>query len=677
LAGGIYTVTTAYGELKVTQAGGAYTYTLNNRVDNDTQVGADTNGYLETFTYTGNSTGAGTPINLLVTIKDDAPVAVTSTVFVDEGSLPTYNLTFVLDTSGSMAFTEKSVDANGVATSVSRMSLAIDAIKTLVNIGYSQAQNVIIKLVTFDTTATYENTATAYATKAAFFAALDSAVTTPAGSTNYQAGLDTALTALGTVDNTQANIVYFISDGVPTVGDITDPGASIVAGGNGYRDFVNANGVKSFAIGIGTGVPDPTELNNIHNIDANKNAITDPAIIVADVNRLADALLSTVPLGFAGSIASGASGSSLNLGADGGFISSFIMKLDTNGDGTPDTDVTFTFNPAGGTPAGIGIISVIGAYPATGFPLNGDVLKLDSSNGFTKGNLVFNFTTGEYAYLTNGAAFEGDQFVINYVATDRDGDSTNGQQTVVVKDAQPRAFNDYDTLFAGSTFYDGNVISGISTDNAIGVSITALGGKGAGEDTIADNAKVTSILFKGVNLDLSTLVGSTAAAGGTYTVTSIGGIKTLTWTATTGGASLIFNQEGYYKYTPPATQLPVNLTQAPVTLPFVTAANVTAAATAGVTLDAIAPNKSVVDGTATVTAGAGVTGGTSNTLVDSLESLVINFSTALNPHGVQGIVFTTATGTGNLGLNTNSGFSYRAYNVALQVRLPCQLLLQA
>ena len=656
----IRTVITSYGTLVVNQATGAYTYTLNNKVDNDSQTGADTNEFLETFNYVRGATGNA---NLIVTIKDDAPVATNSTVYVDEGSLPTYNLTFVLDTSGSMAYTEKSVDANGVATSVTRMSLAIAAIKDLVNTYYSQTQNISIKLVTFDSVATYENTQSAYASKAAFFAALDSPVTTPGNGTNYQAGLDSALTALGTVNTAQANIVYFISDGVPTSGDITDPGAPAPAG-NGYRNFVNANGVQSIAVGIGTGIPDPTELNNIHNVDANKDGVKDSAIIVADVNKLSDALLATVPQGFGGSVTGAAGGTaSLNMGADGGFISSLTMNLDTNANGIPDTNVTFNFNPAGGTPAGSGLISVVGGFPAAGFPLNGDLLTFNNTNGFTKGSLVFNFRTGAYSYLTNGVAVEGDQFTINYVATDNDGDTITGQQTVIVKDGQPRAFDDFDSLFVGSTSFDGNVISGISTDGANGVPVTTLGGAGAGQDSITDNAKVTSIVFKGVTLDLTTIVGSTAAAGGTYTVALVGGVKTLTWTATTGGASLVFNQEGYYNYIPPTAEVPTNLTLAPVTLPVTTSAEITAAATAGVTLAGIAAN-SIVEGTATVTAGAGITGGSSNTLIDTLESMVINFSTALNPHGVQGISITTSAGTGNLGTNTNSGFSYRAYNVA-------------
>ena len=656
LSGGVYTVTTAYGVLQVTAATGAYTYTLNDNVDNDTQAGADTNGYIETFTYTGNSTGA-TPINLLVTIKDDAPTTHDAIIEIAQGTLPDTNLVFVIDISGSMAGEVKNVDSNGVVTIINRLEAAKLALTAVINEYYSHGGNVAIKLVQFEATATLLNGGAAYTTKEAAIAAVNAL--TLAGGTNYQDGLQKAMDAFtmdGPVNTAENNTIYFISDGVPTSGDTTDPGASI-PGGNGYRDFVNSNGIKSYAIGIASDISNPTELNNIHNVDSDASGVKDAAIIVTDVSRLDEVLLASVPTAFGGSVAGSTASSSLNLGADGGYISSLIMKLDTNGDNVPDTDVTFNYSQV------TNVISVVGPFPATGFPQTGSVLTLNAAKGFADGILILDFTTGEYTYQTAGFATEGEQFDIKFVATDFDGDIVSGKQTIKIIDGKPEANNDVDTLSGNDTFLEGNVINATGTDGGNNLSLTTFGTGSSGEDNPADNAQVSSIVFKGVTFDLTTLVGATAAAGGTYTVTSVGGVNTLTWTATTGGASLVFNEEGYYKYTPPTAELSTNLTQPAGTFALTSAALVTAAATAGMTLAGIA-RTSAAEGSAAVNTpnadGVGVVGNT-NTRIDALESLVINFDPLLHPHGVQGVSVFVDTSNSNLG-GTNA-FNYTVYNI--------------
>jgi len=657
LSGGVYTVTNARGVLQVTAADGRYTYTLNDNVDNDTLAGADTNGYVETFTYTGNNTGA-TPINLLVTITDDAPTAQDAIVEVAQGTLPDTNLVFVIDISGSMAGEVKNVDANGVVTIMNRLDAAKLAVISVINEYYSQAGNVSIKLISFSNTATPLNGGAAYATKEAAIFAINALM--QGGGTNYQDALLDAMTAFtmdGPVNTAENNTIYFVSDGVPTVGDITDPGASIASGGNGYRDFVNTNGIRSYAIGIASDISNPTELNNIHNVDSDNSGVKDAAIIVTDVGKLDDVLLASVPTAFGGSVAGSTSSSSLNFGADGGFISSLIMKLDTNGDNIADTDVVFTYNP------GTNQISVVGPFPAAGFPLAGSLLTLSSTNGFAEGVFIFDFSTGEYAYQTAGLAAEGEQFDIKFVATDFDGDTVSGKQTIKIVDGQPEANNDVDSLLGNATFLEGNVITATGTDDGNNLQLTTFSTGRSGEDNPVDNAQVTSIVFKGAPLDLTTLVGSTSAAGGNYTVTAIGGVNTLTWTATTGGASLVFNEEGYYKYTPPTAELSTNLTQPAVAYGLTSAALVTTAATAGMTLAGIA-RTSATEGSAAVNTpngdGVGVVGNT-NTRIDSLESLVINFDASIHPHGVQGVSVYVDTSNSNLG-GTNA-FNYTVYNI--------------
>jgi VCBS repeat-containing protein len=644
--GGVFTVTTAYGVLQVTAASGAYTYTLNDRVDNDSQAGADTNGYLENFTYTGNNTGA-TLIDISVNIVDDAPLANDQIVEVAAGTLPNTNLVFVVDISGSMAGEVKSVDANGTVTIMTRLDAAKLALKGVINEYFSQGGNVSVKLVQFEATATLLNGGNAYATKEAAFLAIDGLAL--AGGTNYQDALLKTLTALGTVNTAENNTVYFISDGVPTSGDTTDPAAS-----TGYRNFVNANGVKSYALGIASDISNPTELNNIHNVDADVSGTKDAAIIVTDVGRLDEVLLATVPTTFGGSVTGTAGVSSLTLGADGGSISSLIMKLDTNADNIPDTDVTFNFNGAQ--------ITVVGAFPASGFPLAGDLLTLNAANGFAKGILIFNFSTGEYSYQTGSMASAGDEFDIKFIATDLDGDTASGKQTIRVVDGKPEAKNDVDTLSGGETFLEGNVITATGTDDGNNLQLTTFNSGRSGEDNAVDNAQVSSIVFKGVTFDLTT-TGIGSAAGGTYTVAAVSGVNTLTWTATTGGASLVFNADGYYKYIPPTADVDTTLAQPAITYDLTSAGGVSAAAAAGMMLAGIARTSSV-EGSAAINTpnadGVGIVGNT-NTRIDSLESLVINFDAALHPHGVQDVTIFVDTGNSNLG--GTDAFNYSIYNI--------------
>ena len=214
-----------------------------------------------------------------------------------------------------------------------------------------------------------------------------------------------------------------------------------------------------------------------------------------------------------------------------------------------------------------------------------------------------------------------------------------------------------------ATFFEGNVISAIGTDGGDSLQLTSFSTGRSGEDNPGDNGNVSSIVFKGVTFNLTALAGSTAALGGTYTVTSVGGVNTLTWTHATNGSSLVFNEEGYYRYAPPTAELSTNVTGASTNYTLTSAALVTTAATAGMTLTGIA-RTSAAEGSAAINTpnadGVGIVGNT-NTRIDSLESLVITFNTSTHPHGVQGVTITVDTSNSNLG-GTNA-FNYNVYNV--------------
>jgi Ca2+-binding RTX toxin-like protein len=240
----------------------------------------------------------------------------------------------------------------------------------------------------------------------------------------------------------------------------------------------------------------------------------------------------------------------VTFGADGGYIQSITLDLDTDANGSTDTAVTFTFDPSGG-----GSISHNNApWLSSEFPLAGDVLNLSLSRGFVDGTLIFNFTTGDYTYYTGGAANDGDSFDLSFVAIDGDGDTATAVQTINVIDGKPLAHDDTDTLKALDPYFEGNVVTGMGTDGglALGAQITDFAAQGSGVDQIVDGAEVSSIVFRSQTFDLTTTQTNQSILGGTYSIS--GG--TLTWNHDSDGSQLVFSSNGYYRYTPPATQVP-------------------------------------------------------------------------------------------------------------------------
>jgi Ca2+-binding RTX toxin-like protein/Mg-chelatase subunit ChlD len=661
-SGGVITVNTALGTL-VMQASGAsagnYTYTLKAAANNNTA--ATDLSVTENFQYTSNFVTA----NLRVGVIDDRPVVYDREIDVSQVPLPSYSLVLVLDTSGSMITSQyggavRELNADGTTTLSTRLDMAKEALVELVTQYYQQAQNVSVKIVTFNDTATTLNGGAAYTTAASAIAAING-ITTSGGGTNYQAGLDAARAAFGTVDTTRSNAVYFLSDGVPGTGNTATGIAN-------YTTFVTNNGIKSYAVGIGTGLSSTTSLDSIHNVDSDGNGVKDPAIIVPDLNDLSSDLLSTVPPAYGGNVVSNGSSGAV-LGADGGFIKTLTMRLDSNADGTPDTDVTFTYNSSTKQ------ISTNGAF-LTGFPKSGDLLTLGSGQGFGLGTLTFNFTTGNYTYYTNGLANQGDSFVLHFVAQDGDGDLTpNTALTFNIVNGVPVARPDSDTIGLNDSFADGNVITGLSTDGglAAGGQVASFSAKGSGADTAVDNAQVTSITFQGQTFSLTTNVGTTTGTNYTYSVSN--GLLTWAGTGANAGASLLFDNSGYYKYTPPTGTLTTTPHGSLITNAFTSSATANAN---GVTLSAEAR-----DGTASTvtysTTGAGVNGGgvtgvtnstTANASVDNLEHLVITFNQATYAYGVQDISFTINAANSNLGDNANgvtgvvASLTYTVYDVA-------------
>ena len=565
-SGGVITIDTGVGILSVTAATGAYSYTLNGVTTHGAPGSGTDTAVLQDFTYT---TDVATSATLHVTIQDDKPIVNNQLVEVSESVVPKFSLVLTVDVSGSMLDDVRSIAADGTVTLTTRMEMAKTSLIALVEEYFTQSPEVEVKIVAFEATASTLNGGNWYTTKEDAIAGINSL--TANGGTNYEAALNLTKTALGTTTLGGEEIVYFMSDGNPTSGNTVDP-----VGATGYDTYVNSNGVRSFAVGIGTGITNLVPLNGIHNVDADGDGVKDAAILVPDINKLDEELLATVPTGYGGNVVAGSGIQGVSFGADGGYIQSISLLLDSDDpDSVPEQLVTFTFNPAGS-----GSISHDAGAWLAGFPLAGSTLALDAAKGFAYGDLVFDFTTGDYTYFTGLGAVEGTSFDMTFVARDADGDMASAVQTVSIVDGQPVARADTDTLRGLDTLLEGNVISGIGTDGGVslGGTLTAFTPQGSGVDSIRDDATVTSIVFKGTSFDLTT-AGSGSAAGGSYTIS--GG--TLTWSHASNGSELVFDQGGYYKYVPPSADIPQPAvsTELPVAAPVLMVSNPAVAENAG------------------------------------------------------------------------------------------------
>ena len=650
---GFIGVNTSIGRLVVDSSGvgaGDYTYTLLSNADNS-GPGNDLS-VTETFNYVSN---VGTSAALRVNVVDDRPVAFDRVLEVTENPLPSYNLVLVLDVSGSMTSASaggevRQLNADGTTTITTRLDMAKAALIELAESYFNQAQSVAITLVSFSTGATILNGGNAYTDLQSVINGINSM--NGSGGTNYEAALNAVQQAFGTVDPGVRNAVYFLSDGEPSSGNTTDP-----VGASGYDTFLANNNIDSYGVGVGTGIANPQHLNNIHNMDSDGDGVRDTAIIVPDLNELDAALLSTVPASYGGNLVSSA-GSGNVLGADGGHVETIVITLDSDNNGTPDQTVTFTYNPVAGT-----ISNNSSFLPPS---INGTLLTLDDGSGFGLGTLTFNFATGDYTFFTDGNANVSDSFSLDFVARDNDGDVTApATVTIQVVDGKPVARPDTDTLLPNETHLEGNVITGLGTDGglALGGQVTSFTPAGSGVDNAIDQAQVSSITFRGVVFNL-TADSSGSAAGGTFSIT--GG--QISWQASSGGESLIFNQSGYYDYTPPTASLPVTPTSAAVTTLFNSAGNAddNGVVLSGLSRTGTAQTVTYTNASGTNNDGAGVNGGGSNSNVNNLERLVVTFSQATHPYGVQDVSFVVATSASDLGSSggTVRALTYTVFDVA-------------
>ncbi|HGM5553585.1 TPA: retention module-containing protein [Pseudomonas putida] len=397
--------TGTYGQIQL-NADGTYTYTLISAPKTTPNANDGANTLSESFTYKAtDALGNSTTSTLVVNIVDDVPKAVASDRSVAAVEIDS-NLLIVLDISGSMA------DASGVP-GLSRLALAKQAISALLD-KYDDLGDVKVQLVTFSSSATDRTSVWVdVATAKSILAGL-----TAGGGTNYDAAvavMQTAFNTSGKLTGAQ-NVGYFFSDGKPNEGDIN------AADEAALKNFLDANNIKNYAIGLGSGVSnanlDPLAYDGISHTNTN-------AVVVTDLNQLNSVLSGTVE---GAPVTGSLLGEGGTFGADGGFIKSIVV------DGT-----TYTYDPRANS--GQGSLTASGGTNHGTFNTVNNTLSIATNNS---GTLVINLDTGDYNYTSQKTTTTVITENIGFTLSDNDGDLASSTLTVkVIPNSPPVAVDDH------------------------------------------------------------------------------------------------------------------------------------------------------------------------------------------------------------------------------------------
>nr|WP_256250699.1 VCBS domain-containing protein [Pseudomonas sp. NBRC 111123] len=377
-----------YGQISI-NPDGSYTYTLTSPANTP---GADS--AVEYFTYKAtDSLGHSITNNIAITIVDDVPNAVCAERSITPGHLDS-NILLVIDVSGSMD------SASGIP-GLTRLDAAKHAIAALLD-KYDGMGDIKVQIVTFSGGAQIQS---------AEWVSIDVAKSIvnglhAGGSTYYDSAATAAQTAYaqnGKLADAQ-NVSYFFSDGEPSSGH-----AMTASRETSWETFLDSNGIKSYAIGLGKDV-NADNLNPLA-YDGSSHADTN-AVIVSDFNQLYGVLSGTVQ----GSPITGSLLSDGTFGADGGFIKALLV------DG-----ITYTYDPKAN--AGQGGYSVTGGADNASFDTTGNTLTIKTSLG---GSLLVNMDSGEFTYTPPKGNDSSPPERFGFTVSDNDGDTSSADLLVMV-----------------------------------------------------------------------------------------------------------------------------------------------------------------------------------------------------------------------------------------------------
>lgn len=415
----------------VVGADGAYTFTLNMPLQHPAQGEDALPISFPVSVSDGLNTSATT---LTIQVEDDAPAQ--ADISREVASLDT-NLLIVLDNSSSMRV------PSGIGD-LTRLEAAVEAIGKLLD-RYDDVGNVRVRLVTFNSSASALSDVEDWVTVDKAKELLESVQLT--GQTNYDAALDKAMEAYGATSGKLSNaqsVAYFLSDGNPTLsrenpssgqngqdGNITQEALGDGIGLTeeaAWTSFLQANNIKSYAIGLGTNVSQ-TYLNPVA-FDGQAGMNMD-GVVVSDLTQLEQVLNGTATEFAVGNLGAAGTVESV-MGADGfGRVEKVVI------DG-----VTYLFDDA-----------------------NTEVSVTTSLGG----RLTIDMSTGDYSYAASPNLTGVQSETIEFTLSDRDGDEVSSQLRIEVDKAV--------------------VLSGTSgDDNLVGTAQADVIYAGQGNDTVAAGA---------------------------------------------------------------------------------------------------------------------------------------------------------------------------------------------
>ncbi len=310
---------TAAFKVVLNTATGAYTYTQLKPVDHPGHDANGANNGPETsyednlnvnLTYqVEDSNGDAVTGTLSVTINDDSPAAASIVKTETEGASDT-NILLILDRSGSMGFN------SGVSGYATRLDLLKAAANQLLD-QYDAAGDVRVQIIKFNHNAQKQGSVwLSVADAKAYINSL-----TADDGTDYD---DATALAPGAFDDPGKlttpgvrNVSYFISDGQPEPTDEQVSGSELT----NWIDFINANDIVSYAIGLGSSATD-TYLDPLAYDGTGSGTDTD-ALIVTNLDQLQSTLVGTVSPSISGSVIDGSIPTSF--GADGGYVKSIAI----------------------------------------------------------------------------------------------------------------------------------------------------------------------------------------------------------------------------------------------------------------------------------------------------------------------------------------------------------------